>query len=171
LSTEFSASGEHALKSLFVMQLFSEADFFEFSNLFIGCFSSLERLFITTRESGRIAVDKICRQGQALRFFHFGPLYRTENPALSETRNDYTATELEAHVAGCPRIKEPGVHAATLSQSAFGAPFSVPGGKTFAKALDVLARFPSLRSLRFNHLLTATENRHQDIPSAVNAVQ
>ena len=153
------------------MQLFSEADFFEFSNLFIGCFSSLERLFVTTRESGRIAVDKICRQGQTLRFFHFDPLYHTESPALSETRNDYTATEPKARIAGCLRIKELGVHAATLNQPAFGAPFSVPGGKTFAKALDVLARFSSLRSLRFNHLLTAAENHHQDIPSAVNAVQ
>jgi hypothetical protein len=171
LTTEFSVLDKQALKSLFVLQPFNEPDLIESLNPFIGCFSGLRALFVATSIPGRIDVDKICRHGKTLQFLHLDPLYRKERLALSDAGNNYTAAELATLVAGCPHIEELGIHAAAINLPALGAPFSVPKGETLAKALDVLARFASLRSLRFTHLIAADENRRRGIALVIDTVQ
>ncbi|KAI4671075.1 uncharacterized protein J4E88_009473 [Alternaria novae-zelandiae] len=161
LSIEYSALDSFALKSLCFTQSFEEPDLFKFLNQFIGCFSGLERLFVATRNPQHVNVEKMCRHGQTLRLLHLDPLYRPSRLPLSEARNHcYTATELETLLVGCPKIQELGVHVAAIDIRSMtcGVPYLFPQEQNFAKALDVIARFPLLRSLRLTHLLATWSN-------------
>jgi len=161
LSIEYSALDSFALKSLCLTQSFEESDLFKFLNQFIGCFSGLERLFVATRNPQHVNVEKICRHGQTLRLLHLDPLYRPSRLPLSEARNHcYTATELETLLVGCPRIEELGIHVAAIDIRSMtrGVPNLFPREQSFAKALDVIARFPLLRSLRLTLLLAVWSN-------------
>ncbi|KAI4679352.1 uncharacterized protein J4E84_008380 [Alternaria hordeiaustralica] len=167
LSIEYSALDSFALKSLCLIQSFEEPDLVKFLNQFIGCFSGLERLFVATRNPQHVNVEKICRHGQTLRLLHLDPLYRPYRFPLSEARNHfYTATELETLLVGCLKIEELGIHVAAIDIRSMtrGVPFLFPRNEDLAKALDVIARFPLLGSLRFTHLLALEENIEFDNP-------
>ncbi|KAI4645469.1 uncharacterized protein J4E78_009379 [Alternaria triticimaculans] len=167
LSIEYSALDSFALKSLCLIQSLEEPDLVKFLDQFIGCFSGLERLFVATRNPQHVNVENICRHGQTLQLLHLDPLYRPHRLPLSEARNHcYTATELETLLVGCPKIEELGIHVAAIDIRSMtrGVPFLFPREENFAKTLDVIARFPLLRSLRFTHLLALEENIEFDNP-------
>jgi len=167
LSIEYSALDNYALKSLCLLQCFEEPDFTKYLNLVIGCFSGLEMIFVATRNPQHVNVEMICRHGQTLRHLHLDPLYRPRRLPLSEAESHcYTATELETLLVGCPRIEELGIHVAAIDIRSMtrGVPFLFPRNEDLAKALDVIARFPLLRSLRLTHLLALEENTEFDNP-------
>ena len=167
LTNEYLALDSSALKSLCLVQSFEEPDSIKSLDRFIGCFSSLEMLFIATRNSQRVNVEMICRHGQTLRHLHLDPLYRPHRLSLSKAGSRcYTATELETLLVGCPRIEELGIHVAAIDIRSMtrGVPFLFPRNEDLAKALDVIARFPLLRSLRLTHLLALEENTEFDNP-------
>ena len=167
LTNEYLALDSSALKSLCLVQSFEEPDSIKSLDRFIGCFSSLEMLFIATRNSQRVNVGMICRHGQTLRHLHLDPLYRPHRLSLSKAGSRcYTATELETLQVGCPKIEELGIHVAAIDIRSMtrGVPFLFPREENFAKTLDVIARFPLLRSLRFTHSLALEENIEFDNP-------
>ncbi|KAI4958862.1 hypothetical protein J4E86_004472 [Alternaria arbusti] len=161
LSIEYSALDSFVLKSLCLIQSFQEPNLVKSLDQFIGCFSGLERLFVAIRNPQHVNVEKICQHGQTLRLLHLDPLYRPHSLPLSEAGGHcYTASELETLLVGCPRIEELGIHIAAIDIRSMtsGVPFLFPRNEDLAKALDVIARFPLLRSLRLTHLLALDEN-------------
>ncbi|CAI9631155.1 unnamed protein product [Alternaria burnsii] len=160
LTSKYTTSSESALKSFNLTDVDDDDELVESLDQFIGCFSGLETLFVATEEPRRLGVHEVCRHGQTLRFLHLDPLYRHMNHTLSNNRSYYTAGELEILATECPYIEELGIHAAVIDLPVIdlGLPFSTLNGGDVPKALDVLARFRSLRSLRLTHLFTADDD-------------
>ena len=79
---------------------------------------------------------------------------------LFNNRGYYSAGELEILAAGCPYIEELGIHAAAIDLSVvdLSLKFSKFNGRDLPRALDILARLRSLRSLRLTYLLTVNDN-------------
>jgi hypothetical protein len=87
-------------------------------------------------------------------------LYRQVDLTLFNNRGYYSAGELEILAAGCPYIEELGIHAAAIDLSVvdLSLKFSKFNGRDLPRALDILARLRSLRSLRLTYLLTVNDN-------------
>jgi hypothetical protein len=128
LSIAYATLDAPGLKSLSLLQSFDQADVVTSLDLFIGCFSGLEMLFVATRDPQRVNVEEICQHGQTLRLLHLDSLYLPRRVPLSEANDFYTAAELEILLAGCPRIEELGIHVSVIDINSIfpGAPFLTP---------------------------------------------